>query len=260
MTATMTLSPEFCNCNDQPIRIGGSVKYYEDSAKWEFLANHGLCIEYTPGINELHDLRENIQPFLERGIAVRHHAFFPGLELADEDDERSAKSVDLHMQMIDMASGYGEQVMTVHIVVDTKVKLNAQKAVDNLGALADYARTRGITLSLENLRRGMTSDPHLVLDWATTAGTLITLDLGHALCSEYTKNGGPDIFQVIIMFAPRLAEVHFYERETDQHYPPENMTLLGPIVDALTQTRCDWWTIELESVADMEQTCRLLID
>ncbi len=256
----MSLSPVFFNCHDRPIRIAGSAKYYEEISKPDFLADNGLSIEYTPSMHELHGLQSSLRPYLERGVAIRHHAFFPGLELADEDDEKSTQSVALHNQMLDLIAGYGEQIITVHIGVDTTVKLNPAKAVDNLSSLAERARKLGITLSLENLRRGLTSDPHIVLDWATQAGTSITLDLGHALCSEFSMNGGPDIYEVIRLFESRLAEVHFYERETDRHYPPEDMVLLGPIVDALVQTPCDWWTIELESTTEIQQTCGLLVD
>lgn len=253
-----TLPPLLYNTHKQPIRIGASAKWYEFPDKFELLAELGLQLEYTPDMNNLEALPVHLEPYLLSGITVRHHAFFPGLELGDVNSLLSNKSYELHIRMLQILAGYGEQVVTVHIGLDPSIQLCPQKAVENLSNLVEEAAKLGITLSLENLRRGPTSNPHLLLEWATRSGSAITLDIGHVLCSDYTRNGGPGIIEVIDIFSSRLAEVHFYERETDRHYPPADMTILGPIVDALRTTSCDWWTIELGSVAEIEATCGLL--
>jgi hypothetical protein len=38
------------------------------------------------------------------------------------------------------------------------------------------------------------------------------------------------------------------------------MSILGPIVDRLLETRCSWWTIELNEYAEALATRRLLLD
>ncbi|MBN1582525.1 MAG: sugar phosphate isomerase/epimerase, partial [Anaerolineae bacterium] len=62
------------------------------------------------------------------------------------------------------------------------------------------------------------------------------------------------------LFADRLREVHMYERESDRHYPPRDMSVLGPIVDRLLGTPCDWWTLELDDYAEALATRTLLLD
>jgi len=62
------------------------------------------------------------------------------------------------------------------------------------------------------------------------------------------------------LVARRLVEVHFYESETDRHWAPSNMDILGPIVDRLIATHCRWWTIELEDTQDVLRTRQLLVD
>ena len=253
-----TLPPLLYNSHNQPIRIGASAKWFEFPDKFDALTEMGLQLEYTPDMNNLEALPVHLEPYLVREVTVRHHAFFPGLELGDADSDLSDASYKRHIKMLQLLAGCGEQIVTVHIGLDPSIRLCPQKAVGNLSNLVEEATKLGITLSLENLRRGPTSNPHLVLDWATRSGSAITLDIGHVLCSDHTRNGGPGIIEVIEMFSSRLAEVHFYENETDRHYPPADMTVLGPIVDALQTTSCDWWTIELGSVAEIETTCRLL--
>jgi hypothetical protein len=51
-----------------------------------------------------------------------------------------------------------------------------------------------------------------------------------------------------------------YERETDRHHPPKDMRVLGPIIDRLIDTECDWWTIELDDYDEALETRRLLLD
>jgi sugar phosphate isomerase/epimerase len=242
----------------QPVRLAASVKWFEFPEKFDIMEDQLFAFEYTPDSNHLDLLPIHIKPYLERGVEVRHHAFFPGLELADVCDEKSSRSLALHLQMFDIMAGLGEMVVTVHVGLNPQIELCSQKAVDNLCRLVDAAGERGITVSLENLRRGLTSNPHIVLDWAKRSGSAITLDLGHVLSSDFTQNGGPDILEVIRMFKSRLVEVHFYEKETDRHYPPGDMTILGPVVDALLKTECNWWTIELVDPGEIE-LCRKLI-
>jgi hypothetical protein len=62
------------------------------------------------------------------------------------------------------------------------------------------------------------------------------------------------------MFAGRLWHVHMYERETDRHRPPRDMTALGPIVDRLLATGCTWWTIELGDLAEALATRALVLE
>jgi len=228
-----------------PIRLAASVKWFEFPEKFDIMEEKSFSFEYTPDYQHLDLLPVHLKPYIQRGIEVRHHAFFPGLELADVHDEKSERSLALHLKMFDIMAGLGEMVVTVHVGLHPEIELSPQKAIDNLCRLVDYAGKLGITVSLENLRRGMTSNPHTVLDWAKRSGCSITLDLGHVLSSDFTRNGGPDILEVIGMFGSRLEEVHFYEKETDRHYPPKDMAILGPVVDALLETTCTWWTIEL---------------
>jgi sugar phosphate isomerase/epimerase len=118
----------------------------------------------------------------------------------------------------------------------------------------------GINICLENLRRGPSSDPETVVAWAEASGTMLTLDVGHMLGCDQVESGVLAVPEIVEMFAGRLAEVHIYESETDRHYPPQDMTILGPIIDRLRATQCTWWTIELDDYAEALATRALLLD
>ena len=222
------------------------------------MADQRFCFEYTPDYNNLKMLPVHLTPYRKRGVEIRYHAFFPGLELADVHDDLSQRSLALHLQMFEIMADLGEKVVTVHIGLDPRIELCPQKAIDNLCRLVDHAGKHDITVSLENLRRGLTSNPNTVLDWSRRSGCAITLDLGHVVSSDHSRNGGPDILETIRMFGPQLAEVHFYEKELDRHYAPRDMTILGPAIDLLLQTQCTWWTIELDDPNEIA-ACRNLI-
>ena len=68
------------------------------------------------------------------------------------------------------------------------------------------------------------------------------------------------VFDFVDLCDSRIWEVHLYERETDRHYPPRDMNILGPIVDRLLDTQCRWWTIELNDYGDALYTRALLVD
>ena len=67
------------------------------------------------------------------------------------------------------------------------------------------------------------------------------------------------ILDFVEIMSRRLQEVHMYERETDRHHPPKDMSVLGPIVNRLLDTECDWWTIELDDYDEALDTRKLLL-
>jgi len=89
---------------------------------------------------------------------------------------------------------------------------------------------------------------------------MITLDVGHAVSCQRVQDGELTPLDFVEIFADRLREAHMYERETDRHYPPQDMILLGPIVDRLMTTQCGWWTIELDDLNEALATRNLLTD
>jgi sugar phosphate isomerase/epimerase len=137
--------------------------------------------------------------------------------------------------------------------------LDPGRAVENLTRLSERARQLNITVCLENLRYGPTSNPEVVLTWAKAAGAEITLDVGHAATSPRVLAGELTVLDYIDIFDGRIFEAHIYERETDRHHPPQDMSILGPIVDRLQETPCNWWTIELTDYAEALSTRTLLL-
>lgn len=132
--------------------------------------------------------------------------------------------------------------------------------MDHLSHLVERGHQLGITVCLENLRRGPTSDPDTVVEWAEASGAAITMDVGHAVSSRRVQEGVLSALDFVDAFSARLVEVHMYEQERDRHYPPTDLSILGPVLDRLLETACSWWTIELDDYAEALATRTLLLD
>lgn len=242
------------------ITVAVSTQWHAFPERFDWIASNGFAMAYTPDAGKLHHTAKHVAPYLKNGIPVRYHGYYPGFEIGDADRRRAEKALALHMRAVDAIRGMGEQVMTVHIGLLPSTEIEYSHVVHNLRRLVEYARDRGGKICLENLRAGITSDPETVVELAAECGCCITLDIGHAISCERVINGEITVVQIIEMFRNAMEEVHFYEYETDVHYAPSDMSILGPVVDALLETDCRWWTIELTEYADILNTRRLVGD
>jgi len=240
--------------------IALSAKWHTYPDRFRWIAEHGFALEYSPNSGAFDLLPEHVGLCLQAGIPVRYHGFFPGYEIGHPDPAAAECAMRVHMAALEAMRGQGEQVITIHVGLDRKVQVDPGRVVENLSRLVRHARSLGITVCLENLRRGPTSHPETVAAWARASGAMITWDVGHAVSCQRVQSGELTALDFLEMVAGRLLEVHMYERETDRHYPPRDMTVLGPIVDRLLVTRCTWWTVELDDYAEALATRALLLD
>ena len=244
----------------RPPTIALSARWdtYPDRFRW--IVEHGFALEYSPNPEAFDLLPKHVDPFLEAGIPVRHHGFFAGYEIGHHDAAIAERAMRVHMVALEAMRGRGEQVITFHVGLRREDQIDPGRAVENLSKLVEHGRGLGIAVCLENLLRGPTSHPENVAAWARASGAMITLDIGHAVSCQRVQCGELTALDFLEMVADRLFEVHMYERETDRHHPPQDMTILGPIVDRLLVTRCTWWTIELDDYAEALATRSLLLN
>jgi sugar phosphate isomerase/epimerase len=137
--------------------------------------------------------------------------------------------------------------------------LSWETTLEHLGRVAAAGRERGVTVCLENLKRGWTSDPGRLLTMAEAAGSAITLDLGHANASPFVQNGGTlEAFTETVI--SRIANVHVYAIETPdgRHRPLDALNGHGRALDRLLAHGRHRWVLELSSRDDLAVTRRTL--
>jgi sugar phosphate isomerase/epimerase len=242
-----------------PPTIALSARWSAPPDRFRWLAGHGFALDYAPNPAAFETLPEQVDPLLAAGIPVRYHGFFPAHEFAHRDPDRAEAGLRVHLAALEAMAGRGQPVITFHVGLRQPDQIDPGRAVENLSRLVEYARAWGITVCLENLRTGPTSQAQTVAGWARASGAMITFDVGHALSSAPVQRGELSPLDFLDLVADRLRHVHIYERETDRHYPPQDMTILAPIVDRLLSTPCRWWTIELDDQAEALATRSLLL-
>lgn len=242
------------------LTLAVSATWRHNASRLEWIAANGLACAFTPNPERLDLISRQLSPYIDNGMAVRHHGYFPGEEIGHAHAATAEDAMQLHFKAIEALHGVGEPLMTVHVGLDRTLPLNHCRVVENLTRLVAYGKKIGVAISLENLRRGPTANPGTLLEWARQSGAGITLDIGHAVSSQCVCNKAIRVETIIDLAAERLMEVHFYASETDRHWAPRNMDIMGPIADKLITTDCRWWTIELEDTQDVLFTRRLLID
>ena len=239
-------------------QLAASAKWFHGITRLDYLCSRGLGIEFTPDPDDFSTMPALLAPFIDRGVPVRFHAFFPEYEIGDQDGDAAKRAMNHQRRFLEVvASIASAPVVTCHIGLAPEQPVDMNRAGDNLGLLVRRAEELGVTLALENLRRGPAADPRQVCRWAEAAGSALTLDVGHALSSQMVHDKTMSMDEIVELFAPRIVEAHYYEKETDRHHPPEDMHILGPVVDRLLQTPCNWWTIELEDLRDIDRTVEL---
>jgi len=242
------------------LTIALSAKWYTYPDRFNWIADHGFALEYSPDPEHLDRLHSHVAQFAKEGIAVRYHGFFPGYEIGHADYTIAERAMHVHMASLEAMYGWGEPVITFHIGLNSRDPINPSRAITNLSRLVEHACSLGIVVCLENLRRGLTSHPENIAMLARESGAMITLDIGHAISSECVLSGEITTLDFLETVAGRLFEVHMYGKESDRHHPPQDMTVLAPIVDRLLATQCTWWTIELDDYDEALATRSLLLN
>ena len=221
-----------------PVTLAVAVRYDHSPRRLEWIEENGFACAFTPDPDALDRIGETLGPYMARGMAVRHHGYFPGLEIGHPDPRIARRALDFHLKVIDAIDGIGEPHLTVHVGLDFAVALNPERVVENLGRIVARGARRGITVSLENLRQGPTADPDILCRWADATGAAVTFDIGHAVSCPGVRCEDLSVGAIIDRLDPKITEVHCYEYESDHHHAPHDLRVLGPIVDRLAAVDC----------------------
>ena len=95
-----------------------------------------------------------------------------------------------------------------------------------------------MTICLENLKQGWTSEPEILAELAEYSGAAITFDVGHARGSAPLREGRVTLEEYIRPFANRIKNMHVYELENleGRHVEPTDLDGIGPNLPFLPGT------------------------
>ena len=198
----------------------------------------------------------------ESGLVHGFHGPVNDADIAQRDASHSGAACAYHMMDLDFHSELAPLTYTVHIGGRriAAEELSRRHAADNLAKLCAHARSKGITLCLENLTRGWTGDPVTLLAMVETAEAAVTFDVGHARGGQWVREGQGSALDFLNIVAARVANAHIYECEDDagRHVPPQNTAALAPLLERLATIGCRRWVLELDGYAATEATRRVV--
>jgi sugar phosphate isomerase/epimerase len=189
------------------------------------------------------------------------HAPYTDLELGHRDGEYAAAALRILREYVDVTADLGARHLNLHVGSHAlePEELSWHTLIRNLTVLLEYAAGRGVLVTVENLRLGLTSDPETFARLLRATGAPACFDLGHAHGSAWVQRRHGSVVDVLRAVPTRVAAAHVYYTETeDTHHPATDVAQLGPALDALVDARCDWWVVELHTRDALERTRAVL--
>jgi len=163
-----------------------------------------------------------------------------------------------------MYLGFLEELGASHLVLHAGVddtECPEENVVEDLKRLVEIAESKHITLCVENLRFGLSSDPHRLLHLANESGSKIVFDLGHANSCRWTTNEKRSSKDFLRIIENKVVAAHIYlKEEGGRHHPFKE---IGEVKETLSElvsiNDVVWWTIELPNLEDIIKQ-KLMID
>ncbi len=200
---------------------------------------------------------------LGSGLVSRFHAPCQDVEIGHKNKMFSDTAVEYLKMYIEFLKDFPQAYLTLHIGSRSipEDELSWDNAVGNLTKLVDFGGERGVTVCLENLKRGWTSEPEKMASLVEKSGAMVTLDTGHARGSRRILDGLDTLESFIQPFSQRIRNIHLYEIETadGRHHEPENLDNLRTVLNWALSSGINWWVIELTSYDQMLR-CKKLLD
>ena len=152
---------------------------------------------------------------------------------------------------LDFLQEYKAKFLVIHAGVDEEECPRAN-IVKDLANLVEIARTKGITLCVENLRFGLSSNPYDLRKLAEECGSQITFDLGHANSCKWTNEEGRSPKDFLRIVEDKVMGAHIYlKEEGGKHHPFTSIDEVSDTLECLISLKdVKWWTIELPSIED----------
>lgn len=202
---------------------------------------------------------DSLSALASGGLEIRYHFPLGAFELSDPDPRAGEAALALMAEAVQRIAARGGSYLTVHAALPqgTSGTARFRETIDRLAQLVSHGRDLGVSVCLENLRWGATSEPEEFLELIEGSGTDVTFDVGHAVSSDVARRGfSAEAF--VDLLGTRIKGAHVYGHETDRHHPPEDLDVIGPTLDALCDVDCSWWLIELTKTRDVTSTRGLL--
>jgi sugar phosphate isomerase/epimerase len=219
----------------------------------------GVELSVAPNATAVADARREALAAGAADLRLRYHLPFHGCDVCHPSPAASRDALAATADVIRaLSSG---DVLSVHAPLRDGLAHEQDEALaaEHLSRLVAVGAECGVTVAVENLRWGPTSDPERFVELVDRCGARVTFDVGHAASSDAAARG-----YTAARFArdlgKRIVGAHVYGRENERHHPPAALDEVRDVLGALREAGCDWWTIELTSPDEVLATRAMLAE
>lgn len=228
-----------CNNIDDALTLVKTHKYFE----WDL-----NTLPFSLNVRRMTYVRH----FIRDNGEVRFHLPHSFWDISTKDSNIVENSIGYYRRLFEMIKFLNAQYAVIHIGACTAS--DEDIALVNLYKLAEYANDNGVTLCVENLIHGLSSDMKFIKKCLSIPHVNMCLDTGHAECI-YRKQG-EEVFKIISSFKDKIihSHVYHYEDEGMNHIPFTEETIKGSRwLNLLQESPCEWYTMELDCIEDQDR-------
>jgi sugar phosphate isomerase/epimerase len=230
------------------------------AAAWRFATGHGFNgveLSVAPDAEVVADARREAISAGANARALRYHLPFHACDVCDPSPLAASDALTRTAAVIRSLSP--GDVITIHAPLrdEHEDQHDPRLAAAHLSDLVAVGADRGVTVAVENLRWGPTSDPERFIDLVDRCGARVTFDVGHAASSDAAARGY-SAGRFARDLGDRIVGAHVYGRENERHHPPASLDDIRDALGALCDAGCGWWTIELTSLDEVLATRAML--
>lgn len=189
--------------------------------------------------------------FEESHVLLRYHLPHSTCDVGSKSSKIRRISEEYLQLNLELIGGLGANYAVLHFAQYEDRDL---PPLSSLESVIEIAAKHNITIAIENLTIGPTSNPKSLDEILSKSGAELALDVGHA---QRTKS----LEELVSLFSSRITHVHFYGFEDDcyNHRPfPSDIDALKTARFISRTSRASWWTIEMDNLQNCVQLLTVL--
>lgn len=177
------------------------------------------------------------------------HLPFLDVEVASRDPVWAQASTLMLKSYLQVLGQLTPAYLNLHVATDAyEDEADPKTAIRNIKELVKAADDFGLTICVENVRRGVTSDPSIYREIVVESGAKATIDIGHARGSDYVLKTKTDPMEFVRGIEDRIVTAHIYAFEDDQgHHPITEPTEVEDFLAAFAANNVEYWVLEHHS-------------
>ncbi len=183
-------------------------------------------------------------------LEIRYHLPYSFFDIGHARIDVRNFSVLVMKRYLEFIKSLNGKYAVIHVGYYEECEL--KDCIDSLKITANFAKRLGITLCIENLLKGITTDVNNLYELLTINNVYLCLDTGHAnVVNQYDNNYIPKLIELI----DKVKHSHIYYSEdlSFNHIPFSKETIQNSqILNGLLKSPCEWFTMELNKLEEQK--------